>query len=63
MSDLQLVAEKVAVSNNEDPTHLLYNKLPEIAAALNVGEVNLSHDSLDRLLRGLIKLIKDGPAE
>jgi len=62
-SDLQLVAEKIAASNSEDPTHILYNKLPEIAAALNISEINLSHDNLDRLLSGMIKLIKKGPTE
>lgn len=62
-SDLQLVAEKIAASNSEDPTHILYNKLPEIAAALNISEINLSHDNLDRLLSGMIELIKKGQAK
>ena len=51
------------MSNNEDPTHLLYNKLSEIAAALNVNEINLSHDNMDRFLSGLIKLIREGRAK
>ena len=62
-SDLQLAAERVAVSNAEDPTHILYNKLPEIAAALDVNEVNLSHDTLDRLLSGLIRLSTERQAK
>lgn len=57
-ADLKLVAERIAATNSEDAVHLLYGKLPEIAAALDINEVNLTPDTLDRMLRGLVKLPK-----
>lgn len=61
-ADLRLVAERIAATNTEDATHILYGKLPEIAAALDINEVNLSPDVLERLLSGLAKLARPGPA-
>ena len=57
-ADLRLVAERIAATNTEDAVHLLYGKLPEIAAALDINEVNLSPDTLDRLLSGLVKMAR-----
>lgn len=57
-ADLRLVAERIAATNTEDATHILYAKLPEIAAALDINEVNLSPDTLRQLLGGLVKMAR-----
>ncbi len=58
-ADIRLAAERIAATNSEDALHLLYGKLPEIAAALDINEVNLTPDTLDRLARGLLRPAKE----
>ncbi|MCH8296095.1 hypothetical protein IH992_33880 [Candidatus Poribacteria bacterium] len=64
--DLELEKEQIVTANAEDAIHLLYNKLPEIAGALRINEVNLGQDILIRILDALRQVLvsnnpKNGP--
>ena len=56
--DLELVRERIAASNTEDAQHILWQKLPEIAAALKINELNVGQDNLAHLIDAVTQAMK-----
>ncbi len=56
--DLDLVKERIAANNTENPQHMLYQKLPEIAAALQINELNIGQDQLAQFIGVVMKAMK-----
>lgn len=56
--DAGLTRERIEAGNAENGQHLLYRKLPEIAAALKVHELNVGHDTLAQLAAAVTRFLE-----